>query len=503
MRPRGHHGRVRADRIVRPGLLTRLPAFTPRLATAVALTAGFQLVLALAIARQPPAAAMLALLVAFVLLTVLEPRISFCVPLFYLLLAFDEPGSVSLTDLILLVPPAVLACSLLSGGDFARRAGALLRAHRFKLLVALFGVLVLMGSTKALLADNSDGAFQPLRLALAPVLLLGLAVFRSQRELLSGLRIVFYTFVVYTLGSSFYFIATGGSQTTASEVSTGGTRILSNSSAMYAAVAFILLALHLAQEDRLLRRIGLSALMAASVFSIAIALARTTWAAALIVILALAVLMPEMKRGLARFAIVVAPVALVGALLLPVVAADQLETIQQRVDRPEGPAERDQSAIFRLVVWDQMLDRWEQSPLLGRGFGQEVRYESNDGSTVVVNGDPHNGFIYLLVALGLVGLTAFLFVQVGFIAMTIPAIRGSPIGRELGFWALGTWIIYMANVYTGVMLGSRPFIAFLWILLALPVALAALPEERRDAAPADGPVLRRTLAARRIRLKSS
>lgn len=454
---------------------------SPRRAGVVAIALALQIVLALAIGRQTGTALLLALLVAFVVLTVLEPRVAFCGPLFYLILAVPESTSVSLTDLILLVPPAVVACSFLSGGDIARRAGRLILAHRFKLVVVLFAALVVMGVAKGFFGGNGDGALQPVRLAIAPVMLFGLAVFRSRRELLHGLRIVFYPYAGYQLVVTLYYLATGGSATAAEEVSTGGTRVVGNSSAMYLSIGFILLALHLAQENRVLQRIGLVLLMGASVFTIMLALARTTWAAAFAVIVVMTLLMPEMRRGLIRFAVTVAPIAILGALLVPVFASSQLETIRERVKPPEGPAQRDYSAVFRQEVWGRMLDRWEASPLFGGGFGQTVRYQSNDGSIVLVTNDPHNGFIFLLVATGIVGLTVFLLVQLGFMVMAVRALRTGPVGRGLGAWALGTWVIFATNVFTGVVLGSRPLLTFLWVLLSIPVALAALPEER------DGP----------------
>jgi hypothetical protein len=51
-----------------------------------------------------------------------------------------------------------------------------------------------------------------------------------------------------------------------------------------------------------------------------------------------------------------------------------------------------------------------------------------------------------------------------------------PGGRELAIWALAAWVIYMVNAFTGVLLGTEALMLFLWFLLAVPVALFALPE---------------------------
>ena len=47
---------------------------------------------------------------------------------------------------------------------------------------------------------------------------------------------------------------------------------------------------------------------------------------------------------------------------------------------------------------------------------------------------------------------------------------------ELAVWCLAAWVIYMANAFTGVLFGQESLMLFLWFLLGIPVALAALPE---------------------------
>ena len=243
---------------------------------------------------------------------------------------------------------------------------------------------------------------------------------------------------------------------------------------MYLAIGLILVALHLAREDRLVRRIGLSALMAMCLFGIFLALARTTWLALAASSLVLLVFTPEARRATGRFLALAAPFIVLAALLAPIVAPAQLHNIRDRVNQPSGQGQ-DESAVFREQAWGLMLDRWELSPAFGRGFGQTVSFISNDKSEVDVTNDPHNGFIYLLVGMGVAGLLAFLMIQVGFVRQAFRAIR-LPGGRDLAIWALAAWVIYMVNAFTGVLLGTEALMLFLWYLLAVPVALFALPE---------------------------
>jgi O-antigen ligase len=170
-------------------------------------------------------------------------------------------------------------------------------------------------------------------------------------------------------------------------------------------------------------------------------------------------------------------------LLAPIVAPAQVQDIRQRVSTPQGQGQ-DESAVFRQQAWGLMLERWDKSQAFGRGFGQTVSFRTNARKTVEVTNDPHNGFIYLLVAMGVVGLATFILIQLGFLRAAFRSIR-LPGARDLAIWALAAWVLYMVNVFTGVLLGQQSLMMFLWYLLAVPIALLALPER---AAPVPGPV---------------
>jgi O-antigen ligase len=454
---------------------------TPRFGLVLVLVCLLQLAVAREIVGSSSVPVLLAALAVFVLASIIEPRIAFIAPLCYLLLSMDETGAVTLADAIILLGPAVVICSALAHGDIARRAGELVKCHAFKVLIGVFVVFVVIAGVKGITTVGGDGTYQPLRLAIVPVVLLGLSVFRDREELRGALRLCFYAFTFYEFWLSLFLLATGGTATS-STVSTGGERAAGNSTAMFAVMAFVLIALHLGTEDRLGRRIGLSALMGMDVVIILLSLARASWAAGGVVVLVLVVLAPAFRRGVARFLATAAPVIVLLALLAPVVAPDQIQYVRDRVSTPEGPVQRDQSAVTREKSWSLMLDVWREAPLFGKGFGQSVSFTANDESTKTVVNDPHNGFIFLLASMGIAGLTAFLLVQIGFIVMAARAIRAGPIAREIAIWVLAAWFVYVVNAFLGVLLIITTFSVFLWVLIAIPVALAALPER---AAPAD------------------
>src|SRR5262245_44913542 len=157
-------------------------------------------------------------------------------------------------------------------------------------------------------------------------------------------------------------VATGRSATASSEVSTGGTRYVSNSATMFLAIGLVLAGLHLAREDRLLRRLGLTILMSMALAGVFLGLARSTWIA-LAAVTALALLFtPEARRSAIRFLALAAPVIVLVALIAPVAAPVQVQDVQQRVSRPQAQG-KDESAVFREQAWGLMIERWQESPV--------------------------------------------------------------------------------------------------------------------------------------------
>jgi len=447
----------------------------PRLAAGIAAAVVAQVVLAVAVADERWGLAIgVGAVAAVALVATIEPRVTFCASLFYVLLVVLETSRVTVADLIIVLPLVVVVCSALAGGEIAGRVPALWRATPFKVALAVFVVLVVIAFGKGYFSVGETGSLQSLRLGVAPLLLLSVAVFRDRWELLRGLRLTFYAFIVYEFGEALFNMATGRSATAASEVSTGGTRYLSNSAAMFVAIGLILAALHMAREDRLLRRIGLMALMSMALVGVFLGLARSTWLALAAVVLLLLLFTPEVRRAAGRFLALAAPIIVLVALVAPIAAPAQVQDIQQRVSRPQGQS-KDESAVFREQAWGRMIERWEESPVFGQGFGQTISFRKNDRTTVEVTNDPHNGFIYLLVAMGAVGLAAFAMIQLGFLRAAFQSLK-LPGGRDLALWALGAWVIYMVNVFFGVLLGQQALMMFLWYLLAVPIAVLALPE---------------------------
>lgn len=463
-------------------LARRVPIVRGRVGLLLVVVVGGQLALAAAVSRSSPDVALaLTLFLGLGLVSIIEPRLTFFAPLIYLMFFAEAQAGFTPADAIIVLPAVVVVASALGGGEIAARAWALLRAHAFKLAIAVFVVLVLIAVARAYASPSQAGANQAARMALAPLLLFSLAVFRDRRDLMRSLRITFYTYAVLQTGRTLYYLATGGSETGSAIVSTGGARTVSNSSAMFLGMVLVLAALHLVREERFARSIGLSLLMLVSIAGITLALARTTWIALAVLVVALLALLPEARRAAAGFLATVTPLIVLGALLVPVLAPDQVDYVRDRLEAPDQGTV-DNSFEFRRIAWGLMLERWEENPWVGQGFGQTVSFPANDGSTFVVTNDPHSGFIFLLTSLGIVGIAVFALVQLGFVRMCWRAIRSTPLARDLGIWTLAAWALYMANAATGVVFGVTSLMVLLWYFLAVPVAVAALPDVAEEPA---------------------
>ena len=172
-----------------------------------------------------------------------------------------------------------------------------------------------------------------------------------------------------------YYFATGHSATYGHRVDRRHAHV-ANSTAMFLAIGLILVTFHLAHEDRLVRRIGLTALMGMCAVrdlagpgpdDLAGPGRRRPGAPGL------------HARGASRHRALPGPGRAVhrarGAA-----RADRRAGAGARHPRPgKQPSGQgqDESAVFREQAWGLMLDRWDLSQTFGRGFGQTVSFISN------------------------------------------------------------------------------------------------------------------------------
>jgi O-antigen ligase len=179
------------------------------------------------------------------------------------------------------------------------------------------------------------------------------------------------------------------------------------------------------------------------------------------------------RFGFMLFAAVLASVLILGQLLpdsIPGVA------ILHRFDIAILSATRgqaDPNAAFRLVRWEDAIDTWRLSPVLGVGFGSNIlhRLYIGEWSPDKFNlGMPHNTFLFLLARMGLPGLGLIGFAWGLGLWRLARAVRR---GRGPDELAVLNILIAMAGFAAFVLFFERPMNnASFWIMLAVGMRLA-------------------------------
>jgi O-antigen ligase len=329
---------------------------------------------------------------------------------------------------------------------------------------ALFALAVVGAVIRGHASWGTSYFSQPLRLPLY-ALVAGALAGASARSLYRGLVTVFYCDVVLQTLSALYHAATGTSQALAG-VSTGGTRVLALSSAMYLAGAMVLAVLNL-ELERDGRRQHLHLLVGfVAALDVFLAFGRTTFAAVSVVLPLLVIGLRHARRTVVMYAPLVAPVAaLVLALLF--VASPSLPTTF--VHRVTGSLSTDPSAITRKRERDAVVHGIGAKPIFGFGFGRPVSWVALDGRTRTTAGEGENSYAWILASGGVSALAAFVILILSFFADAFRRLRRAEgEARALVAFAMAMLFIVLVNAATGPILSTSRFLLTIWICLLLP-----------------------------------
>lgn len=373
------------------------------------------------------------------------------------------PGgtSIFLTDVLLLLAIGAWLASRLSG---AGQTGRVRLSVAFRWPLALLAVTVLAGVLKGHERYDASIIAQPFRLVLYAGIALALTDTTPESAWKAVTR-VFYAGVVVQSLYAVYHLATGGSQTDAENLSTGGLRILALSSAIYLTGSMICALLNLELERQPVRQLGHAAVGGLALFGIIVSFGRTTYAAVALIIPLLLVSRRYMRRTVLVVLPLFAPILVIVALLLPTLAPDLLPTLQRRVT---GTSSQDVNVRFRDRARDAALEGVDEEWLTGVGFGRVSQFEI-ERRVVTIHGDPHNSYVYLLAGGGVLALGSFLLVCVIYVVDAVRRLRpADAVGQALIVWALGTWLAFMINAAAGPVLPHPIMLLTIWILFALP-----------------------------------
>ncbi len=139
-----------------------------------------------------------------------------------------------------------------------------------------------------------------------------------------------------------------------------------------------------------------------------------------------------------------------------------------RFTRPEG----EDYSTRRVAAWNRAIELWEEQPLLGRGFRstEELFIRERETSTFSFRPNTtHNGYIQVLLELGLLGLAFFVVLLTNILRVAAKGTSPFQIGL-LGAVMVGA----LLQLTESSMLGTGSLFAFVyWLLVAAAVVIAS------------------------------
>jgi hypothetical protein len=229
------------------------------------------------------------------------------------------PGSVSVYASDLIVVLALASWPLARVCTSAERVRRL-RTPVIGIPLALFALCLVPGILRGHERFGASLIGQPLRLVLYAGIAFAL-VSLTPRDAYRGLVAVFYAGAFWQAGLAVFSVATGRHPTSSYVLSTGGTRAVALSAAMFVSGALILALVNLDLDPVTRRRWLHLAVIPAAGFAIAASYGRTTFAALVLVLPALLLTLKGVRRSARRYwwapALAVAAVAAAGPWIGP------------------------------------------------------------------------------------------------------------------------------------------------------------------------------------------
>lgn len=343
--------------------------------------------------------------------------------------------------------------------------------------LALFAVAVLVGVFRGHQLYGEHYLDQATRMiiyaGIAPALA-GLSPERAYRVISR----VFYFGIVVQVMVGLYYLGTGSSQTASVNLSTGGTRALALTTAIWLGAGLVAALLNLERAETSRQRLFHLGFAGLAFSGIVISFSRTTFVAAGLLVPVLFLLFRRMRRSVLAFLPLMLPVALVGVAIALQVSPSLGTTLVQRLS---GTSTNDPSVIQRERKWSATLAGFGRDPLFGLGFGRPVQFTQIDGRTRTINGDPENSYVWMLAGGGIAAFGSFMILMVVFFADTIRrAVRASGDARALCVLSMSLVFILLVNATTYPLLSSPPELLGLWIALLLPRLVVVPPRRRRE-----------------------
>lgn len=326
----------------------------------------------------------------------------------------------------------------------------------------LFALALLIGAARGHERYGTSIIGMPLRLGLYAAIATAMTGLTT-RQALRGLTIVFYVGAVFQAGVASYHIATGTSATEYLNLSTGGIRYIGITAATYAAGSVWLALLNLSR-DRAHASLHL-VMLAISSYTVLVAYTRTVYLALGIVILVGLLTSAPVRRAALVAVSLLLPFLVIAVLAVATLQPDIVATFTERLSTP---ASQDSSVGWRGRAYQAVLTGVGDERMLGVGFGRTASFSIN-GQPNFVEGDPHNGYIYVYAGGGIVALSALILLILIYLGDVARRWRwADDEGRTLLAFALGTWLIFMIHAGAEPIFTEPMMILSIWSLMLLP-----------------------------------
>lgn len=339
--------------------------------------------------------------------------------------------------------------------------------------LALLAVGLVIGLVRGSDLYGASIVGMPLRLAIYAGIACAMTDL-TPRDAYRGIVAVFYVGTVWQSLVGAYHVATGTSATSSLELSTGGTRFLGIAIATYLAGALILALLNF-RLDRRVRWRALHLFIAGlATFGVTIAFTRAVFLALAIIVPILLLGSRRLRGALLAYTPVLVPPLVLAALVVPLVAPQLVSTLESRLTSSPST---DSSVDWRDRANEVALRGVDEQPVLGVGFGRQSMFYV-DGQPNVIEGDPHNGFLYLLAGGGALALGGFLILIALYLHDAWRRLLSARdrTERSLVVWAVTTWFVFLLHAVVEPVLTYPSMILTIWVLMLLP---ALVPLRKR------------------------
>jgi O-antigen ligase len=384
-------------------------------------------------------------------------------------------GSLYLQDVIIVLALGALLAAALLGRD---RVPPIPHTPVLGWPLVLFAAAIVAATLRGHYEYGTSLIGQPLRLVVYAAIVVGLVGMTTQR-MYRLLHLLFYPGAVLAAFLALYYLATGGSATDQSGLSTGGMRLLGISTSLYCAGALYLALLTRRRTPRAGARLLHLSMAAVATFGVIVGFGRAAYAAVGLVSLVFLI----SSRRLRNAILSVLPLALPFVVLLAIGVNHAAPGLAPEVvSRVSSPPESDANVQWRLKANRAVLEQVREQPLVGVGFGRTAHFFLNvkDPTTgipsaerIEIAQDPHNGYLFLWAGGGLAALGSFALILAVYAIDAVRRYRSNsdPIGRLIILWASAMLFGFLLNAASGTSFDSPMNILTIWALLVLPAVV--------------------------------